>query len=118
MPPTPVDVEQGELPLDPLPPLQVPGWAAGRPHAVEWWTYHRANPAVWDWLTERARVCWRRNPDEPVGMRMLIEVLRYRCRIGAETIGAKINNNYAPLYAEMMRREWPDSLGGLFRART
>lgn len=77
--------------------------------------FHAANPRVYETLVRLSREALARGRRK-IGIKMLIEVVRWEIWLTTSDEDFKINNNYAPRYARLMMEKEPD-LAGVFNLR-
>jgi hypothetical protein len=78
--------------------------------------FHKQNPHVYDQLVNLARSWKSQRGDQPVGMKMLFEVLRWQVAMKTTGDDFKLNNNYHSYYARMIMAREHD-LRGIFQTR-
>jgi hypothetical protein len=81
-----------------------------------WQRFDRDNPDVYSRLLELCRIWIAKRPDQPLGVKMLFERLRWDIAIRTTGEPLKLNNNYTALYARKIMDEHPE-FGDLFRTR-
>ena len=76
--------------------------------AINFASFHAANPWVYDRLRELA-LAMRRAGENHYGIGGLYETLRYEASLTSkDTEGFKLNNNYRALYARELARNEPE----------
>lgn len=79
------------------------------------WTFHRANPHVYEILARLAREWVVRKPGHRLGIAALYERMRWEVAMTTSDPHFKLNNNHKAYYARLLMKE-PD-LDGLFTTR-
>lgn len=77
--------------------------------------FDRRNPQVYKSLVDLAYQL-RERGHKVIGIKMLIEVVRWQTKLKTTDEDYKINNNYAPFYARKIMNDNP-SLDGMFNLR-
>ena len=91
-----------------------PAFLAGE-DADAFWTFHRANPAVYRLLVRLARE-WHRATRKKIGMKCLFERARWEHAMTTTGEEYVLNNNHTPYYARLIMHQERD-LDGLFNRR-
>lgn len=75
---------------------------------MNFWTFHRANPWVYDELVKASRQ-WKTWGGKKVGMQLLFERVRWvHARDTQRVDDFKINNNHAAYYSRLIMLQEPD----------
>ena len=108
-----MDAAQLALPFDSR-PLVAPDKGLTREERFR--QFHERNPQVYAWLVNAARQVKARG--RVVGMRLLIERLRWEIALSIDRAGDawRINNDYAPRFARLIMAQEGD-LAGFFETR-
>ena len=77
--------------------------------------FHKKNPAVFRELVKLTRTAYDAGKKK-IGIKMLIEVVRWERFIQTTDTDFKINNNYAPYYARAIMKTYPE-FDGIFDVR-
>lgn len=92
-----------------------PAASSGNPLEEEFWTYHRANPHVFERLDTMARIALAKGYTR-YSSRTIIAVMRWERDIITNTRDFKINDHHSPYYGRLWMRLNPH-LPRLFETR-
>ena len=82
----------------------------------QWWRWHKLNPHVYE-LFKRFTLDVIRRGRKQYSSKAIVERIRWHTEV--ETVGEefKMNNNYAPYYARLFMKEYPEH-ANFFRTRS